>query len=179
MCFVKIKKSMPTIEFETGTVFAEYGSKNDGIFKGIQYSHTTGKFDEFYNLIPTRYREQFSYPSLMSITSNVPPHTDSAILSSINFYIQPSFCVTIFYNFKENTDIIANQTNGSLFDRLCLDEVGSFIAEQNDVWLLDVTKPHSVTSLLPNVEFRSALVLQTKHFTFDQVQEMLAEQNFL
>ena len=73
------------------------------------------------------------------------------------------------------TTQVENQTDGYLFKVDELETTDSFIAESNDAYLLNVTSPHSVIPLeLTNIH-RSAIVLQTNRFTFDEVLEMLKE----
>jgi hypothetical protein len=99
-------------------------------------------------------------------------------LSTINFYIKTDNCLTQFYKFKsENptTRQIENQTDGYLFNVEDLETTNSFTAEPTDAYLLDVTKPHSVIPLETTNIHRSAIVLQTDRFTFDEVLEMLKE----
>jgi hypothetical protein len=101
-------------------------------------------------------------------------------LSTINFYIKADNCLTQFYEFKSENltkTQTENQTNGYLFKLDELETVNSFIAEPNDAYLLDVTKPHSVIPLQITNTHRSAIALQTNKFTFDEVLEMLKETN--
>jgi hypothetical protein len=55
-----------------------------------------------------------------------------------------------------------------------LDEVDNFVANPGEIYLLDVTKPHSVRRP-PNVEFvdRIAVCLQSSKFNFDETVQLL------
>ena len=184
MCFAKIKNPIGECTFIEGEVYKEYGRPNDdGIFKGLRYSKMYDISENIYDLIPIRYRSKFYPPLLMRINSNVPPHTDSGVITSINWYLSPSKCATTFYSFKTNQNVIShkieNQTNGSIFDKSCLDIIGHFVAEPNDIWLLNVGQPHGVESLLPKLEIRTAIVWQTNEFSFNDVVDMLIETGHL
>ena len=113
----------------------------------------------------------------MEISGNVPPHTDSKILSTINIYLKPDNCKTTFYEIVTDTPKttqVANQTNGKLFDLSSLKPIGEFVAKKDEAWLLDVSTPHSVTSTESTIN-RIAVCLQSNKHATMQVKEMLAE----
>jgi hypothetical protein len=86
--------------------------------------------------------------------------------------------LTQFYTIKNENAIrkqVKNQTNGYMFDIEDLEPTYSFIAESNQAYLLDGSKPHSVLSSETSNLDRSAIVLQTDRFTFDDVSQMLKE----
>jgi hypothetical protein len=176
--FVKLNKNIVVKSYTQLEEVVNYS-------KTIKYYKV--KVDEFdvFNIIPEKYRSKFSL-LLMRVTGMILPHTDSGILCTINVYTKPDNCITNFYNFKSNQNIkefkIQNQTNGSLYNRAQLDLFGSFSAAEDEVWLLDVTKPHSVNSnsknLIPNT-VREAIVLQSRYYNYDEVSEMLKETGYL
>ena len=115
----------------------------------------------------------------MEISGNIPPHTDSKILSTINIYLKSDNCKTTFYEIVTNTPRttqVKNQTNGKLFDLASLKPLGEFVATNNEAWLLDVSIPHSVTSTESSIN-RIAVCLQSTKHDVSKVKEMLVETN--
>jgi hypothetical protein len=70
---------------------------------------------------------------------------------------------------------IANQTNGKLFRIKNLIPEDSFIANTNEVWLLDVSKPHSVFPVDENQKNikRIAISLQSSKYSFSDVKNLI------
>lgn len=145
--------------------------------KGIQYKLVwTPETEKIYNILPQKYWKDF-HISEMKIDCAVPPHTDTEIITSINFYLQTEGCRTIFYQPKiqnPRTLQIKNQTNGHIFYEEDLVEVDSFIAKDFEVWVLDVSQIHSVKG---NVTLRKAITLGTFQHKYEDVIEMLKENN--
>ena len=176
--FVKLKNKFIINDYSIQQLTVGYGKKDNDKFKGIWYSNVEYQNkDTIFGSIPARFRPYYAM-KVMEVNTRIPPHTDSRILSTINFYIKTDQCLTQFYKFKsENptTTQIENQTDGYLFKVDELETTDSFIAEPNDAYLLNVTSPHSVIPLELTSIHRSAIVLQTNRFTFDEVLEMLKE----
>ncbi len=182
MHFLKLKKTFHDVAYNEGDRFRSYGFELNGKIHGIEYLRLED-IDKrpFLSVIPERYYKDF-YLTLMKINAIVPPHTDSNILATINFYIRTDNCLTQFYSF--NTDKIesfklSTQTTGSIFARHCLDDEDSFIADPYDIYLLDVSKPHSVSSVSNSKVERLAFCLQTMVHNFDAVKMMLEETDSL
>jgi hypothetical protein len=92
----------------------------------------------------------------------------------VNFYIETNNCATQFYEIKDNARPyqIENQTDGCIYNLDDLVETGSFIAEPGDVYILDVSKVHSVIPL-DNTEInRKAICFSTNSLSFNQVEMM-------
>ena len=155
----------------------EYIQKEEQISYGevISYHNVHIKQGGVLYVIPRRYREDFTV-SVMRIQDAVPPHTDSEIKCTINFYIQPELCITKFYRpFKElKTYQVPNQTNGAIYSKQDLVCNGCFIAQPGDAWLLDVTKIHAVDCIFP-IKERIAITLGTDKHTYEEVKQMLHE----
>jgi len=126
-------------------------------------------------VIPPRYVKDF-YLSMMQINQAIPPHTDSEIKTTINFYVKTKPCRTVFYETKPEFSIsqIESQTNGYVFDPEGLTEVSSFVAEVGDAWCLDVTNPHAVEPI-NGLDERVAICMGTPKYNYEQVCRMLAE----
>lgn len=175
--FKKVKNKFVPSNYDILNSRIKFGDDVNGEFKGIEYYNIEyNNRSSLFNLIPIKYQENFCM-TLMKINTAVPPHTDTGINVTINFYLQTDDCITQFYKFKETTPKtrqVANQTNGFIFDENDLERTHNFIAEQNDVWILDVSQPHSV---YPIGEFkqRLGLSLATNTYTYEQVCNMLTE----
>jgi len=145
--------------------------------KGIDYKKIwSPEEDQIYSILPKRYWSDF-HLTIMAINARIPPHIDSDIICSINFYIETDNCKTVFYNIKSDspdTYKIENQTNGCIYKEEDLEEVDSFIAKPYEIWLLDVSKVHSVEPL-GDFKFRKAITLGTFNRTYDEIYEMLKE----
>lgn len=122
--------------------------------------------------IPLRYRSDF-HLSLLKINGAVPPHTDSEIKTSINFYIEPGDYVTTFYTPEPKAvkRQIENQTNGYIFQQHELANRGSFVAKPGDAYLLGVDHVHDVQGSGE----RTLLCLGTDKHGFYDVLHMLVE----
>jgi hypothetical protein len=147
--------------------------KHDG--KGIDYKKIwSPKPENFYSIIPERYRKDF-HLTVMTIDCIIPPHTDTEIVTSINFYLQTEGCTTTFYKPKmENlkTVQVQNQTNGHIYFEEDLVEVGNFVAKDFEIWLLDVSQIHGVKG---EFNLRKAITLGTFVHKYEYVLEMLKE----
>lgn len=162
----------------TGTQF-KCGETTDGVFKGLHYHFADiENADELMAVIPEKHRKDFCL-SIVEINTNVPPHTDSGIKAAINFYIQTDGCSTRFFkpkNTAPRTHRIEHQHDGGfIFDEADLDEVGSFVAQDDEAWLIDVTKPHAVN---PG-GLRIAAQIATNSYDFNQVLSMLEANHVL
>jgi uncharacterized protein YkuJ len=176
--FVKLKNnhSIQPYLFVTGGLNTHYSVGKSGKTVGIGY-FGVDVFDPniFFNYIPEKYIKDFIFQH-MKINYRIPPHVDSGIKTTLNFYLKTDSCETVFYTIKENAKSfkLENQTNGDSYTYDDLNRVSSFVARDNEVWLLDVTTPHSVETVQTDI-YRHAIVAQTDVYTFDQVKEILRE----
>ena len=172
MNFTKITHNLTFDSIRAKYEYISYAGK-------IKYSTVDLKTDAL-QIIPQQHRDKFTV-SLMEINNNISPHTDSNIKCSINFYIKTGNFETKFWKVKEcieaSTFKIKNQTNGSVFESNSLIFDDSFIALPSEAYLLDVTKPHSVTA--KSISERVAVCVQTNFFTFDEVKDMLSETGYI
>lgn len=143
--------------------------------KGIDYKKVwSPEAEKIYGILPRKYWQDF-HLTIMTIDCIIPPHTDTEIITSINFYLQTEGCRTVFYKPKNNdlkTIQVKNQTNGHIYFEEDLIEVDSFIAKDFEVWLLDVTKIHGVQG---DFNLRKALTLGTFVHKYEDVFKMLKE----
>jgi len=181
MYLIKLKHNFDISDYVVNETFVSYGITDDTGFKGVKYSaiDTPSKL-KIFSLIPEEYRQYFNI-SVMEINWTIPPHTDSNITATINFYIKTGNCTTHFYKLKseiKEPKIPAwkpsSQTTGRMFSLDDLDEVDKFNANPGEIYLLDVSKPHSVRRP-PDVMYvdRVAICLQSKKFNFNETIKLL------
>ncbi len=176
MSFIKLKNKFAVGSYSKIGTKIQYGMDTPIGFAGIRYSYINlSNSEELLQIVPEEYRDNCTL-SVMDLNYRIPPHTDSGIEAIVNFYIKTSGCITQFYKFK-NEDVktmqIENQTDGFIYDVNDLEETGSFIAEDGDAYLLDVSKPHSVITTKPGLIDRKAICMQFKYTTFEEAKELL------
>ena len=84
-------------------------------------------------------------------TSMIPPHIDSFRICTINYYINTNGETTHYYDYKASK----------------MYEIGQFCAKINECWILNTTKPHSVT--LKSNKTRSVLGASFLHTPYEKV----------
>jgi hypothetical protein len=145
MSFLKLKKYYPmTGAYRAFKPIASYGKNRNEAFVGISYSMVaTPDAARAFEVVPERYRKHF-YLALMEINTFIPPHIDTGVLATINFYIKPDGCTTQFYRFKDPENVTRVGTKGYVYDLSELEDTVHFTAEKDSVYLLDTTVPHAV-----------------------------------
>ena len=159
-----------------GVISDRYGIVREGNFYGITYYFVDEVTETNLKntLLPIEYHDDFNCLCMVVNKKDAPPHTDSNILTTINVYVKTANATTKFYNVKNDSQLIPNlrtQTNGRMYAYEQLEECGSFQSAVGDVWVLDVTIPHSVHCSLD--QDRVAFVVQTDKFTFEQVKSII------
>ena len=160
-----LKKSFQNLNYVQGGKQISYGDV-------ITYYDAELAGGGVFYTIPLRYRGDFCL-SLLKINGAVPPHTDSEVKTSINFYIEPGDYVTTFYTPEPKAvkRQIENQTNGYIFQQHELANRGSFKAKPGDAYLLGVDHVHDVQGSGE----RTLLCLGTDKHGFYDVLHMLVE----
>jgi len=157
----------------------KYGYTKNLEFKGIKYSKPSAlhldKYFDLIDLLPDEVSHLFNI-SVMSINARVNPHTDSNTATAINFYVDAGNYVTTFHNIKEDAPAfqLNTQTDGVVYNFKDVDDEASFVAETGDIYVLDVTKTHSVRPLTKPADKRISLTLSTM-LEYDSVIEMLQD----
>ena len=171
MYFEKLNIKIDTPSYEVGKKELEYGIDINNKFNGLWYSDL--KINEQVDLIPKKYKSAF-YLLFLEANSYILPHSDSGPTAVINFYIETNNCATQFYEIKNNAEPyqIENQTDGCVYNLDDLIETKSFIAQPGDVYILDVSKVHSVIPLDNNEINRKAICFSTNSLNFDEVKRM-------
>lgn len=175
--FAKLNKEIIISEYKQEGIRTVYGNNL------LKYCLVSNVSFDMYSLIPERYRQGFVLLDMQS-TNILSPHTDDRTLCTINVYVEPCNCVTTFYELKPDTDInvftMNSASTGRLFSKSHLNSIGSFVAQKNEAWILDVTKPHSVYPCVAGEKInRLAIALQTSIHSYEQVVVMLKETNYL
>jgi hypothetical protein len=169
--FKKLDLKIDIPSYEIGERAIEYGIDINNKFNGLWYSNLNLK--DKVNFIPKEYASDF-YLLFLEANSYILPHSDSGPTAVINFYIKTNNCVTQFYEIKENAKPyqIGNQTDGYVYNLDDLIETDSFIAQPGDIYILNVTKVHSVIPL-DNTEInRKAICFSTSSLSFNEVERM-------
>ena len=177
MYFKKIDIPFDTPKFQVGKLAMQYGLKIENKFHGIWYNNIKKEKDcPLKEIIPKEFQDAFVM-QFMQVNSFIPPHTDSDTLAVINFYLETDDCITQFYDIKKDAKPfqLDNQTNGYLYDLNDLELGPSFNAKPGDIYILDVTKVHSVIPIDERKIKRKALCLASRFLDFNQVQELLFE----
>jgi hypothetical protein len=129
------------------------------------------------SIIPERYWQDF-HLTVMSINRDIPPHTDTGIVTTINFYLDVGGedIDTVFYETivdKPKTFQIENQIDGFIFDKTQIRETARFRAKAMECWVLDVKNIHSVEGNL--TRDRKAITLGTCLHKYNDVIDMFKE----
>ena len=171
MYFKKLNLKLDIPSNEIGKKEIEYGFDIDDKFNGLWYSDL--KINNQIDFIPQQYKSDF-YLLFLEANSYILPHSDSGPTAVINFYIETNNCATQFYEIKDDAKPyqIDNQTDGHVYDLNDLIETDSFIAEPGDIYILDVSKVHSVIPLDDKQINRKAICFSTDTLNFCDVEEM-------
>jgi len=119
-------------------------------------------------------RKHFKIALMVINHSYIPPHTDNDLKMVMNLYMKTADATTYFW--RPKNDVVTTlqlemQTDGRLFREDDLECVASFRAETNDLWMLNVSKIHSVRSMRD--ELRVAFCFQSTTLNFENVLEKI------
>lgn len=103
------------------------------------------------------------------------PHIDHNISACANYYVETNGSTTYFYNKKPHATgfIYPGREVANIFALTDVDLADQFVAEQNDLYLLNVGKIHSVDS--PNIGIRKFISFQWVGVPFDEVRDTLVD----
>ena len=142
----------------TGQLLQQY--TEEGADRGIRY-WSISQSHPLWQIIRPESRPKWSM-SLMTITTSIPPHTDSEVRTVINCYGDTADAVTHFHRQRQQTLTqrqVRNQTTGHLYDPRELTITAEFTAQAGEMWMLAVDQIHSVTT--QNNQERWAICLST------------------
>mgnify|MGYP003140263895 CR=1 FL=1 len=175
MYFKKLDITFDIPDFDTGDLVVEYGLDIGGNFHGLWYNEILNENQcPLKNVIPQELQDSFVI-QLMQANTYIHPHTDSGTLAVVNFYLSTNGCVTQFHEIKEGARPfkLPSQTDGCIYSEDDLELGPSFLAEPGDVYLLDVTKVHSVVPPAGVQVDRKALCLASTSLNFEQVKQLV------
>ena len=174
MHYKKIDIGFDAQEVSAGPIdVVKYGIEKDGKFEGIAYKNCIISHKmtaSLLNHIPIKMRHMF-VPLHMHINRDIIPHIDSGVCTVVNLYLKAGGYTTDFNKPKDGAEPfkLPNQTTGCAYQFEDVDTIASFVAEDGDAYILDVTKLHSVHS--GSDKDRIAVALSTK-LDFDSVCQM-------
>ena len=178
MYFAKINHQIDINPFDIGREIVFFGSHHPF---GLRYSEINSSNNHFLDILPFNYKEHFKLQFLEINIPYVPPHIDNDVITSINFYINAKNYKTSFYKIKNNspkTTRLVNQTNGCFFNQEHIKYQDSFIANDNDIYILDVTKIHDVRKIdFETNNVRTALVISSSTISFEETLDILRKNN--
>jgi hypothetical protein len=152
------------------TLNVRYGEEGD-YFQGISY-YSVPKDTEakILKVLPESLRSEFEVFLMVINSHEIPPHIDSNSLATINFYMKTGAGKTSFYKETGPSEKkkIKNQTDGYILDTSCLQETFSFVAQEDEAWILNTKVPHSVRC----ETMRVAFVLQSFKHSYEEVVKM-------
>jgi hypothetical protein len=152
----------------TRALIGQYGIIEKGQFHGISYYKAEDWVRELLlnSFVPKQLHSQFTAAFMVINTKYAPPHTDSGILMTINYYVETADAVTKIWKTNDSTTRIklSAESDGFIYDETTLDFTGSFKANPFDAWALKVKDIHSVESQGP---MRTAYCLQSSTVTFE------------
>ena len=128
-----------------GQLLQQYTEEGDD--RGIRY-WSIHQDHALWSIIRPERRHRWSM-SLMTITTSIPPHTDSGARTVVNCYGATADAVTHFHSQRQQTLTqrqVRNQTTGHLYDPKELTITAEFTARAGEHWILAVDHIHSVTT---------------------------------
>jgi hypothetical protein len=172
----------PFVKLTTPNEIKDIAFEESIVYYGVQRSIEFFKISNFIeqkllDIIPIEYRHYFK-GSVFSINNPyIRPHTDSDRKVGINFYVKCNNAITKFFKEKEGVEQlyeqVVGQTNGVVYKEYNLESTGTFIAAPGEIWILDVSKIHSVIN--PTREDRIAYTLSSNELTYSDTLEILKD----
>jgi hypothetical protein len=167
--FTKLKTTVPLSEAEIKDSLTAYG---DGRIEFFKISSNVEQ--QMLSIIPEDYRKYFAGSTMKINGPYIPPHTDSYRKVGINFYIKTDSAITRFFE-KRSEDIVTTQVKGQaegyVFREIDLQLKDTFVSKDSEIWILDVSKIHSVIN--PNATERIAYSLSSNVLSYDQTVKIL------
>lgn len=156
------------------TEFIRFGMDIEGTWRGITYhnsAYPVSDIQDIWNQIPPELQGRFSH-EVMTINSDVYPHIDNGIHTSINVYTITNGYTTAFNKPKEGRSSfkLPNQQDGLCYHFDDVDIVDSFVAQDGDAYLLNVKSLHSVYG--GGNKIRQAVVLSSD-IPYDELVDIL------
>jgi hypothetical protein len=176
--FRKIGNKSLNLPLKLEKIKNQYGVFMDNIFVGVRYYEVDESLEKkiLKTFIHPQARKYFHVALMVINNSYIPPHIDNDLQIVMNYYVQTANATTYFWKPNQSTLSIVqveNQSDGKLFRESELECIGQFKAETNDLWMLDVSKIHSVGKIdNPNPTqniLRIAYCIQSNKIGFSEV----------
>ncbi len=167
--FTKLKTTVPLSESEIKDSLTAYG---DGRIEFFKISSNVEQ--QMLSIIPEKCQQYFTGSTMKIKGPYIPPHTDSYRKVGINFYIKTDNATTKFFEKRsENiaTTQVKGQAEGYVFNELDLILKDTFVANDTEIWILDITKIHAVSN--PAGTERIAYSLSSNVVSYDQTVKIL------
>jgi len=165
-------------EEDYGDKVDSYTKDFDGVERGSHYYEFADQDYEkafIERFLPEELVGFFDAKIMVLDYPNIPPHVDNGSKVTINMYVETAGATTTFYSDDPKSADIAerleNQSDGgALFDASTLNVDSSFVAEKGDVYLLDISKIHSVDFADTEAK-RVVIVIQSSSLSYDDVKD--------
>lgn len=139
--FAKIQNQFDFGDFSPkqskGKLFKQYGA--------IRYFQASNLPEEITKLASVINPDSVHWAEIIN-AKTISPHIDHGITCALNFYVRSDNSITRFWRPKETAkaSTFKGQNTSNIFSFDDVEQVGEFKANDGDVYLLDVTCPHSV-----------------------------------
>lgn len=148
--------SLDEINFERKTrLIGAHVVKKSSSSVGVQRNYLSKKdADKIKSTLPASILEA-CIGITKSLISDLPPHVHTQELCVINFYKRTQKQKTVFYDgvVKKDDSLFSDAGNSYIpLDNNLLSVVEYFVAEDNDVWILDTRQPHAVVCDSPELK---------------------------
>lgn len=110
-------------------------------------------------------------------SGSIGPHIDHGPQVVLNWYMRSNQAMTMFYKPKENSVPFKaeHEDEAKLYRHEDLEVYDCFSAQDNDIYLLDVSKIHAVSS--PKPGSRLFLSLSWKDHSYEEIQDNILSSN--
>ena len=150
-----------------------YGYDEGQGWVGVRYYSIIPEIaDKIYFALPESIRDKFEILLMEINRPIIPGHIDEGIKTAINFYVNTADAVTKYHRLRTDTEseivLLDTHTTGTgrLFRDGCLETISEFKSESGEVWVLDVSKIHSVEC--GKNEVRTAFCATSAFISFEE-----------
>lgn len=169
--YKKIKLQLNNFDFEKlkGSIVISYGGAQGPVLTYFKLSDP----EYFQKLLPKKSLFGISPDSIqlaeIAGAGHLHPHIDHNICTCANYYVATNSSTTYFYNKKDKIEgnYYPGKKVANIFKFEDVDKVDEFVAEQNDCYLLNVSKIHSVDTTHTGV--RKFITFQWFNASFDDI----------
>ena len=148
-----------------------YVGLGDGMLRyylSADYTEIFSKFPQF-----TKIQPKIRLIAEIDGSGSIGPHVDHGPNVVLNWYFKSNQATTLFYRKKEDSVPFKaeGEDTANLYNNSDIELIDSFTAKDGDVYLLDVSKVHAVSS--PKPGNRLFLSYSWENYTFDEILESI------